>query len=162
MWNNLYLWELVARFAPIGTVITGLLILVANSRVSTIKDQQKKTPPVIDAKLLHAGENRFTIYIESKTLVPFKYKWDITNQQNTLLSGVMMSPSERYPTEANRIYRFTRDIDVDKVIDGIINFSFRFESIYAPEFNYAKEFGGVIKRKYKFIGGTLEELDPNS
>ncbi|MBI3894290.1 MAG: hypothetical protein HY313_00015 [Acidobacteria bacterium] len=133
--------------------------LAAEQQAKKEAEERRRTPPKFDAVLEPDGNGKFRVRITSNNLIPFEFWYVITTKNGRLVSGFPLEATKLFPTAERYVFFGSADIELDKVVDGYLEFSFKFKSLSADELNLPQHAGEII-RKYKVSadGASLQAL----
>ena len=93
--------------------------------------------------------------MDTENTIPFKATWLIVTEKDQVVSPLMMSQEEIFPTEDKKRFSTGITINEDRVVNEYLELRFRYESIYSGELNDPPHLRGEIREKYRFADGRL-------
>lgn len=152
MWDSVETVETIGRIstwlaAAFGFLagIAGIAAVLANARVDTLRDELKRTPPIIDAMLTLDTPGTFVATVESKNLVPFSFTVTLVTLGGHVLGGVPLESASFQPTQQNRVASVTRQVDPFQIREGYLEVRVRYRSKYQDELPNLKLSGYLAK-----------------
>jgi hypothetical protein len=123
-------------------------------------ERVRRTAPIIDA-YLQPVNGKIYLYMKSKNLIPYEFRYFIVNSSNTILGGFPIAMQAIYPKADDDLkYIVKDDIDLKAVPDHYVELRFLFQSLSYDELQLPGHAGEII-RKYKISSdGTSLELIP--
>ncbi len=159
MWNDIVTLSQIGTSAKwIAAILaliagtSGVVAIIADHRIDTLKFILKRTPPKLAIELKAYEHGKFFVHIESLNLVPFELNYMLLNRSGQSLTGIPIEWAKAFPTKESRVFSNEPHLDLSKIPDGHVRLRLNFRSI-----NYEKlrvpELAGVIEQEYDINKG---------
>ena len=168
IWSDIDALGKLARILPYVFILLGFVVAasgqffksIVEARIgeleSTALTAHKNTKPIVNAFLGHSARTgKKLLVMDAENDIPFKASWYIATENDVLVSPIMMSQVEIFPTKDNR--RFSKEITInsEKVTNEYIELRFSYESVYSSEMNHPPQLHGAVTEKYRFVKGQI-------
>ena len=151
--------RLVSRVTELESQTSGLQSYKAGIEAEKHAAQLlRETPPDIEGWLERDPTGRLYVNIHAKNLVPFRVRYWVQTKDKTGPGGLMLESMDLYPTVEKTRWRFKHEIVPNKVIDGYLELSLKWSSVYSAELGNPPSHQGLYVRKYHYTSGDLTEL----
>ena len=162
------LWGSRPRLQKAATISSPILAFLAaiawlatagvTSQIIERRDEVRRTPPQVDARLSGLEGPTAFIELESQNRIPFEYRYMIVTKSDLVVSGVPMEFTAFYPTHEKWIARVKVTLQRERIVDGFLEVRVVYHSVSQAELGYPPAGAGRITRKYKIDGDQFEEL----
>ena len=168
-WNDIEALGKIARMLPYALILLGFLVAASGQFFKSIIDARiggleaaalitrKNTRPLIKPFLGHSGTNtgKKILVMDTENAIPFRANWLVVTEKDRIVSSIMTSKIEIFPTEDNKRFSAEITINNERVVNQYIELRFRYESIYSGELNDPPHLRGEIRKKYRFVDGQI-------
>jgi hypothetical protein len=110
-------------------------------------EKMRQTPPLLSAYLIPVSAHKVNLCINSANLIPYQYRYMITDSKGTILGGFPLSMETVYPKKERPSFCMQKDIDLASIPDHYIELDFIFKSLSYDELQMPGH-AGTIAYKY--------------
>ena len=167
-WNDIEALGKIARILPYVLILVGFVVAasgqffksIVETRIGELKTAaefvRKNTKPLIKVFLGHsATSGKKLLVMDTKNSIPFSATWLVVTEKDRIVSPLMTSSQEIFPTKDDQRFSAEITINEEQVKNQFIELRFRYESIYSGELNDPPHLRGEVRQKYRFVDGRI-------